>query len=524
MKFKNYSLSVQFSIIFTTFIVFFVLLFTSTLTLSLKTSFKKDLYNLMEYAEETEILNLSKFLYSKVKSNKFTNNDSSKGSNQNSMKEDIFLKDKNAQTFKLPSSNRFKDVYIKHIYSEFDFILRANIHRDIPLKDQRKFLKMVYTQFENQEEDSKEYYYEFKLKNSKVYPIYYKLTKTEEKIYNNIKSYILSSNSGSTATKMISSLDKYNSSEKKLKGIMTYSSNNTTNTLVNEILSNILPFLLGGTLVALILGILLSKYLTKPLKKLKIAVKNIGERNWNTPLTVDRMDEIGELSYSIEGMRRELVKNYEQEQWMLQKISHELKTPVMIIRSYAQAVNDGIFPKGTLEDSIKTIDSEALRLQERIKDLLYLTKLNYMTKHEVIEKTPINLKSLIDDVCYSFKAKKGNVQLKEDLFDCIIDGISDQLKVVFENIIDNSLRYAKTEVSITFTSNKNNLIVNIFNDGENISPKVMDNIFEPFFKGSKGNYGLGLAIAKNIIDIHDGEITIQNEKNGVSFLISLKRN
>jgi len=195
---------------------------------------------------------------------------------------------------------------------------------------------------------------------------------------------------------------------------------------------------------------------------------------------------------------------------------------VMIIRSYAQAVNDGIFPKGSLEASINTIDSEALRLQERIKDLLYLTKLNYMTKHE-IEKTPVNLKSLVEDVCDSFEAKKGHLQLNENLFDFIIDGISDQLKVVFENIIDNSLRYAKTEVSITFTSNNNNLIVCIYNDGENIPSAVMNNIFEPFFKGSKGNYGLGLTIAKNIIDIHNGEITIQNENNGVSFLISLKK-
>ncbi|MCM1990125.1 sensor histidine kinase [Oceanirhabdus seepicola] len=439
------------------------------------------------------------------------------------MKGDFFSNAKDTMLSKLPTSNRLKGIYNMNIGAQINMSFKSNINRNIPKEHQDEFLIMVSEQFKSQEEDSKEYYYQFKLDNSKVYPIYYKLTKTETKIYDNIKNRILHNYSGKTATKMIDFLDKHSSSEKnifKLEGIMTYSWDNTINTLVNEILTNIIPFLIVGALVALILGILLSKYLTKPLKKLKSAVKNIGERNWDTPLTVDRMDEIGELTYSIEGMRRELVKNYEQEQWMLQKISHELKTPVMIIRSYAQAVNDGIFPKGSLEDSIKTIDSEALRLQERIKDLLYLTKLNYMTKHE-IEKTPINLKTLIEDVCDSFEAKKGDLQLNEDLFDCIIDGIPDQLKVVFENIIDNSIRYAKTEVSITITTNKNNLIVYIFNDGANISSDVMNNIFEPFFKGSKGNYGLGLAIAKNIIDIHNGEITIQNEKNGVSFLISL---
>ncbi len=480
----------------------------------------------MEFSEELYIDSLSNNLYGRFITKYSSSKDLNRKSNSPSVKEEIFSNVRDNLLSKLPASNRLKGIKTLPINTDFNTLLKVNINNDIPKKDQIDFLKMIMNQFKTQDGVSKEYYYEFKLDNSKVYPIYYKLTKIDNEIYENIKTRILSNNQNASSTNILDVFDKYFLSQKnslKLQGTMTYSWDNTINTLVNEILANIIPFLLVGTLIALLLGIVLSKYLTKPLKKLKGAVKNIGKRNWDTPLIVDRMDEIGELTYSIETMRRELVKNYEQEQWMLQKISHELKTPVMIIRSYAQAVNDGIFPKGSLEASIKTIDSEALRLQERIKDLLYLTKLNYMTKHE-IEKTPINLKSLVEDVCDSFEANKGNLQLTENLFDCIIDGISDQLKVVFENIIDNSLRYAKTEVSITFTSNNNNLIICVFNDGENISSDVMDNIFEPFFKGTKGNYGLGLAIAKNIIDIHNGEITIQNEKNGVSFLISLKRN
>ena len=97
--------------------------------------------------------------------------------------------------------------------------------------------------------------------------------------------------------------------------------------------------------------------------------------NGNEPIEVDREDEIGKLGKSIEQLRNQLIYQDEMQQSFLQNISHELKTPVMVIRSYSQAIRDGIYPKGDLDCSVKVIDEEAERLEKRIKNLLYITNL-----------------------------------------------------------------------------------------------------------------------------------------------------
>lgn len=88
----------------------------------------------------------------------------------------------------------------------------------------------------------------------------------------------------------------------------------------------------------------LSRYLTRPLVEMETNIARLAEREWHRPFVLDRKDEIGKLARSFENMRIRLVKQDEAQQSFLQNISHELKTPVMVIRSYAQSILDGIYP------------------------------------------------------------------------------------------------------------------------------------------------------------------------------------
>ena len=157
-------------------------------------------------------------------------------------------------------------------------------------------------------------------------------------------------------------------------------------TYKNSLYRNLIKRLFSVMLIALIICLIASKYMAQklvlPLRELQIKVKKIGKRQWHESINIDRDDEIGELSSSIEEMRKELVKQDEYEQTMLQKTSHDLKTPLMVIRSYAHAVEDGIYPKGDLKSTMRVIDSEAERMQKRVKGLLYLTKIKYMSKYK----------------------------------------------------------------------------------------------------------------------------------------------
>lgn len=80
---------------------------------------------------------------------------------------------------------------------------------------------------------------------------------------------------------------------------------------------------------------------------------------------MDRKDEIGKLGHTIEEMRQKLVQKDETERTLLQNISHDLKTPVMVIRGYTQSIKDGIFPKGDLENTVDVIECEALKLEKK---------------------------------------------------------------------------------------------------------------------------------------------------------------
>ena len=154
------------------------------------------------------------------------------------------------------------------------------------------------------------------------------------------------------------------------------------NSLLKALLQKLMVITFVAVVISIIVALTLAKYITSPLIKLEKNVKKIAEKQWDEAIIFDRQDEIGSLAKSIEYMRKELIKRDESEQWMLQNISHELKTPVMVIRSYSEAVGDGIFPKGDLKSSMRIISSEAERLEKRIKDLLYLSKLEYLSKHE----------------------------------------------------------------------------------------------------------------------------------------------
>lgn len=266
----------------------------------------------------------------------------------------------------------------------------------------------------------------------------------------------------------------------------------------------------------------LARYLSSPLKQMEKHVKNISEKNWDEPLKTDREDELGKLAQSIEKMRKKLVEQDEMQQSMLQHISHELKTPVMVIRSYAQSIMDGIFPKKDLSDSVQVIEEEAQRLEKRIKDLIYLTKLDYYATSQINHET-FNLSQLLEDIIDRFKAKEPAIVFHIQLAEAVIRGDREQWKTAFENILDNQLRYARKKIIVNVTQQEDGILVQIWNDGPEIEESIIETLFQKFQKGKKGKFGLGLAIVKRTADMHGANVRAVNEDDGVSFYVHFKK-
>ena len=275
-------------------------------------------------------------------------------------------------------------------------------------------------------------------------------------------------------------------------------------------------------LLSWIPALLLAKYLSKPLVDLERRVEKLSNRQWQQSMQIDRSDEIGKLGNSLEHLRTQLIKQDKLERDFLQNISHDLKTPVMVIRSFLQAIKDGIFPKGDLDSSLDLIDEEAARLEKRIKELLYFSKLEYLS-YGKNEFKKFSLDSLILETVNKFKFNPQAIDFKLNLRPIDIDGDKDKWRVVLENILDNALRYAKREISIALKEDPEKILLEIRNDGPNIEETTFKNLFQQYNKGSKGEFGLGLAIADKILKLHGASISAKNEEKGVLFIIKIEK-
>lgn len=302
--------------------------------------------------------------------------------------------------------------------------------------------------------------------------------------------------------------------------LVSYMSDSYRQDLVQTLLKKLLSIMLLVFLFSWIPSIMLSRYLSKPLVNLEKRVEKLANREWSEPVDINRKDEIGKLCESIEELRTQLIRQDEAEQSFLQHISHELKTPVMVIRSFTQAISDGIYPKGDLNNSIEIIDQEAERLEKRIKNLLYLTKLDYLSNHKV-DKTNFSLDSLIKDVIGRISWSRQDIDLDLNLSKVNIESDQEQWRVVLENLFDNQMRYAKNKIKVSLYKDMDKYVLHLWNNGDPIEKDVLNNIFDRFNKGYKGEFGLGLAIVYRILNIHGDKITAKNEKEGVSFYIQI---
>jgi two-component system sensor histidine kinase CssS len=293
-----------------------------------------------------------------------------------------------------------------------------------------------------------------------------------------------------------------------------------------ELENTLFKQLLIGSLIPLIVSMffaaLFSKRLSTPLIKLQKVVNKIAKRQWEEKVEIDRKDEIGSLAESIEKMRKKLIENDKSQEASLQYISHELKTPIMIMRSYTQSIKDGIFPKDDLESSLDVIEKESLLLEKRIKDMILFSKLKYISGYQK-DQNKLNLKNIITDVYDRFKDFNENIKWNIDLEDVEIKANEEQWTIIFENILENFVRYANNIIEINLEETDNSIVIRLFNDGPKIEKNIFENIFFAYEKGKKGENGLGLAIVKRIVNLYGGKIYAKNEKNGVAFYIEIER-
>ena len=293
----------------------------------------------------------------------------------------------------------------------------------------------------------------------------------------------------------------------------------TTDSYINSMKKEILKIILvvvGITFIIISLLVLIwSNNLVNRIKKLKDKVDNINNDNYDHKMIYDYDDELYTLEVAIENMRIYLKEQEAYKNQMYQNISHDFKTPITVMKSYIEAMEDGIESK---EKITKVLKEQLNKLEVKVHSLLYLNKLNYLKEEKEKLNDSCDVSKVILASVDKFSPSRSDVvfSLDIDKKNTIFRGSNEMWEAIIDNILNNFMRYAKNQIKITL---KNNKII-LYNDGPNIDKDVLNNIFTPYEKGVRGVFGLGLSIVKKTLGLLNYDINIENVKNGVKFIIS----
>lgn len=303
--------------------------------------------------------------------------------------------------------------------------------------------------------------------------------------------------------------------------IVIYSSLQKVNQLqwgINLILFVILIF---SALIIVIFSSLVSKKISAPFSSLNQHIRAIAERNFGTKIQMPVDDELQEFVNNINTMSEKLETYDKAQKTFLQNASHEFRTPLMSIQSYAEGIKYDVVDSST---AVNVIIDESKRMTHLVEDLLYLSRLDTIEENYHFENLDFNefINGCIERM--NGIAIKSNIKLTADNLDEKVEIYADEEKLsrAITNIISNCIRYANSIVEVSLKvigSSKIELAVS--DDGPGFEANELPNIFERFFKGKKGNFGLGLAISKNVVEKHNGKITAENTATGALFKIVL---
>ncbi|WP_188456107.1 sensor histidine kinase [Virgibacillus oceani] len=280
-----------------------------------------------------------------------------------------------------------------------------------------------------------------------------------------------------------------------------------------------------GTGAAVLLSYFLTNKLVTPLSRLKLQLKKIEKRQFDQIERINATGEIKEVEQSVVEMAEELQRYMKSQQAFFQNASHELKTPLMTIQGYAEGIRDHIFDKEDEEKGLEVMVTEVKRLKTIINEMILLAKLD--SEQAVYQPEEIRVSELIDQVvdrALPLVNEKGISFVRDIDADLMLHADQEKLLRALLNITFNGIRHANSQVKIEAKKIDRTVFIVIADDGEGVPKDLVQHIFHRFVKGKNGETGLGLAIARAIVEQSGGKIAVeQSELGGAKFVLRFSR-
>tara|TARA_B110001450_G_scaffold22245_1_gene19900 strand:- start:23 stop:1342 length:1320 start_codon:yes stop_codon:yes gene_type:complete len=273
-------------------------------------------------------------------------------------------------------------------------------------------------------------------------------------------------------------------------------------------------FALWITLPAILLitiAMIFLKNQTRPISNLAKAAAKFGRGENIDEFRPSGSLEIRQAGYEFDRMRKRIIRHLNQRSDMLSGISHDLRTPLTRMKLQLAFIKD--------QDLVKKMSKDINEMEKMLNEYLQFASSSFLEKDEMF-----NVSELIKDIVKKYQNKDILSNLENEIY---INGRKNLIKRCLNNLIDNSIKYAK-KVNIELKKMNNHIAIIINDDGHGIPTNELENVFKPFYKidksrsDSKSSVGLGLSIASDIIKSHGGNIVLdKSPMNGLRAKISL---
>ncbi len=305
-----------------------------------------------------------------------------------------------------------------------------------------------------------------------------------------------------------------------------------------------------GIIISSLVSLSLSKKISNPIKEIDRVAKNMIELNFDDEIIVNRQDELGTLSKSIntlskrlkgtidnlkisnERLKVEIEKEKEIDKLrkeFISNVNHELKTPIAIIEGYAEGLMDNIANEEDKNFYCEVIVDECKKMDQLVKKLLIASK--YDNEFIELNYSKFSLKERVEGLLkkYRLDIETKGLKLDINMEDIEVEGDYEEIGTAIDNYLSNSINYTKKadEINIKVYEENQKICFSIKNPSEEIGQDKIEKLFEAFNKLDKartrkyGGTGLGLSIVKKIIELHRGEYGAKYDSGSIEFYFTL---
>lgn len=274
--------------------------------------------------------------------------------------------------------------------------------------------------------------------------------------------------------------------------------------------------------------------ISKPVDEILNATNKLKKGNFNINLvtnhTYQEFDEFDIIKNDLNKVAKELARSEILKNDFIANLSHEIKTPLAVIKNYAKVLEDESISPEERKKYLHNLQEATKKLNALVTNILKLNKLEHQTLE--LEITNFNVSELLTEQILQFesliatKDLKLEIDIEEDIY---INSEQSYLEIIFNNLISNAIKFTNPNGTITITlKKKNNEYIFTFCDtGCGMDSETGMHIFDKFYQGdtshAKEGNGLGLALVKRVIDLLGGEISVESEKGvGTTFKIIVK--